>query len=182
MDWPRAALTREPSAITEDVDRSRRVKLPSVRTRVYLGLAIAGAVGLFAGVGGYTFYYAEGLSYFSNDPKACVNCHIMREQYDGWLKSPHHAVATCNDCHTPHDFLGKYITKAENGYWHSKGFTLQDFHEPIMIRASNSTVLQRNCVSCHQQLVSEMNTHVGNQRKMLDCVSCHRDVGHGPVK
>jgi cytochrome c nitrite reductase small subunit len=160
---------------------SRRVKLPSVRTRVILGLATASAVGLFAGVGSYTFYYAEGLSYFSNDPKACVNCHIMREQYDGWLKSPHHAVATCNDCHTPHDFLGKYLTKAENGYWHSKGFTLQDFHEPIMIRPSNSTVLQRNCVACHQLLVSEMNTHVGNQRKMLDCVSCHRDVGHGPV-
>jgi len=82
----------------------------------------------------------------------------------------------------PHDFVGKYLTKAENGYWHSKGFTLNDFHEPITIRASNSTVLQRNCVACHKELVSQMNTHVGNQRKMLDCVSCHRDVGHGPTR
>lgn len=159
-----------------------RLQLPTTRVRIALLLALCSLVGLFGGLGSYTFYYAEGLSYFSDDPAACVNCHIMREQYDGWLKSPHHAVATCNDCHTPHDFLNKYLTKAENGYWHSKGFTLQDFHEPIMIRQKNVVVLQANCVGCHRQLVSEMNTHAGNRREMLDCMACHRDVGHGPVK
>jgi len=50
-----------------------------------------------------------------------------------------------------------------------------------MIRPKNATVLQRNCVSCHRQIVSEINTHVGNRREMLDCVHCHRDVGHGPI-
>jgi cytochrome c nitrite reductase small subunit len=157
------------------------MKLPQRNWPVILLFAIMVGGGFLSGLGGYTFYYAEGLSYFSNNPQACVNCHIMREQYDGWLKSPHHAVATCNDCHTPHDFIGKYLSKAENGFWHSKGFTLQDFHEPIMIRPHNAVVLQRACVGCHSGLVSEMNTHVGNQRQMLDCVSCHRDVGHGPV-
>lgn len=159
-----------------------RMKRVPTRLRILLLLGLSGTIGLFAGIGTYTFYYAESLSYFSDDPRACVNCHVMREHFDGWLKSPHHAVATCNDCHTPTDFIGKYITKAENGYWHSKGFTLQDYHEPIMIRPSNSTVLQRNCVRCHQQFVSEINTHAGNRREMLDCVSCHRDVGHGPVR
>ena len=81
----------------------------------------------------YTFHYAEGLSYFSPDPKACVNCHIMQPQYDGWQKASHHNVAKCIDCHLPHDFIGKYYTKAENGFWHSKGFTLQDFPEPIQM-------------------------------------------------
>ena len=159
-----------------------RINLPTTRARIALLIALCSLVGLFGGLGSYTFYYAEGLSYFSNDPQACVNCHIMREQYDGWLKSPHHAVATCNDCHTPHDFINKYLTKAENGYWHSKGFTLQDFHEPIMIRPKNVVVLQANCVGCHQQIVAGINTHAGNRREMLDCMSCHRDVGHGPVK
>ena len=80
----------------------------------------------------------EGFSYLSNDPKACVNCHIMRDHYDGWQKASHHAVATCNDCHTPHDSLSPSTSsKAENGFWHSKGFTLQDFHEPIRIRPRN---------------------------------------------
>jgi len=145
-------------------------------------IALSVSLGCLAGVGGYTFYYGQGLSYLSNDPAACVNCHIMREQYDGWLKGPHDAVATCNDCHTPHSFLAKYLSKAENGFWHSKGFTLQDFHEPIMIKPRNSAALQKNCVACHQQIVSGINTHPGSKLQMLDCVHCHREVGHGPVR
>ena len=155
---------------------------PTPRLRFWLGLALTGTIGLFLGLGTYTFTFAHGLSYFSNDPKACMNCHVMREHFDGWQKSPHHAVATCNDCHTPHDFIRKYLTKAENGYWHSKGFTLQDFHEPIMIRSKNVAVLQENCVGCHQQIVDGINTHPGDPQKMLDCLHCHRDVGHGPVR
>jgi cytochrome c nitrite reductase small subunit len=131
-------------------------------------------------MGGYTFYYAEGGSYLSNDPKACVNCHIMRDQYDGWQKASHHTVATCNDCHTPHDFFGKYLTKAENGFWHSKGFTLQDFHEPIRIRARNSKVLRNNCIECHRSLVSEILGH--GEDSTADCVRCHASVGHGPPR
>jgi cytochrome c nitrite reductase small subunit len=158
------------------------MKAPAPRLRFFLALGLTALVGLFAGLGTYTFTYAHGLSYFSNDPKACMNCHVMREHFDGWQKSPHHAVATCNDCHTPHTFVAKYLSKAENGFWHSKGFTLQDFHEPIMIRPKNVAVLQQNCVTCHAQVVDGINTHPGDPQKMLDCLHCHRDVGHGPVR
>jgi cytochrome c nitrite reductase small subunit len=154
----------------------------SIQAKVLLALTLAGTLGLFAGVGTYTFYYGQGHSYLSNDPKACMNCHIMREQYDGWQKAAHHANATCNDCHTPKGFFAKYLSKAENGFWHSKGFTLQDFHEPIMIKPHNSTILQANCVRCHSELVAEINTHAGIDGKMLDCVHCHKEVGHGPVR
>lgn len=139
-------------------------------------------VGIPLGLGSYTFWYAEGLSYFSNDPKACVNCHIMRDHYDGWLKASHHAMATCNDCHTPHDFLGKYITKADNGFWHSKGFTLQDFHEPIRIKERNATVLQECCTDCHRGLVSEIISRGGPEVGGAPCVHCHQAVGHGPSR
>ena len=154
----------------------------AARTKVYLLLAIAALFGLCAGFGTYTITYAQGFSYFSNDPRACMNCHIMREQFDGWQKAPHHAVASCNDCHTPRGFVPKYLSKAENGFWHSKGFTLQDFHEPIMIRPKNVAVLQQNCVACHEQIVDGINTHPGNPQKMLDCLHCHREVGHGPLR
>ena len=50
---------------------------------------------LASGLGGFTFQYAEGLSYFSTDPKACANCHIMQREYDDWQRASHHAVATC---------------------------------------------------------------------------------------
>ena len=148
-----------------------------------LKLIILGVgLGLAVGVGVYTFWYGKGYSYMSNDPNACANCHIMNDQYSGWLKSSHRSVATCNDCHTPHAFIPKYLSKAENGFWHSKGFTLQDFHEPIMIRSHNSAVLQKNCVGCHTALLDELNPHAGDVRRMLDCVHCHREVGHGPMK
>ncbi len=144
-------------------------------------VVLASALGVLTGTSAYTFYFARGLSYFSSDPRACMNCHIMRDQFDGWQKAPHHAVATCNDCHTPHDLIGKYLTKADNGYWHSKGFTLQDFHEPIVIRPRNSAILRANCVTCHRDMVSAIAGHGGRPGDPLDCVHCHREVGHGPV-
>ena len=66
----------------------------------------------------------------------------MRDHYDGWQKSPHHAVTTCNDCHTPHDFVGKYATKADNGFWHSKAFTPPEYHDPPVIRPKNAVSVQ----------------------------------------
>jgi cytochrome c nitrite reductase small subunit len=136
-------------------------------------------LGVGSGVGAFTFHYASGLSYMSNDPKACVNCHIMNEQYDGWRKNSHHAVATCNDCHVPQGLVSKYIAKAENGYHHSKGFTLQDFHEPILIKPKNSQILQDNCLRCHGALVHEIVRGSTYDPGALRCVHCHRGVGHG---
>jgi len=156
--------------------------MKSVRFTAVLGVTTAVLAGLFVGAAGYTFYYAEGGSYLSNDPRACVNCHIMREQYDGWQKSSHHAVATCNDCHVPHDPVGKYLTKASNGYHHSRSFTLQDFHEPIRIRPTNLHVLNQNCVYCHAEFTSEIRHAVSTASEPMNCVRCHESVGHGPAR
>jgi cytochrome c nitrite reductase small subunit len=161
-------------------------KLPMIRA---LGLLLACLSGVLIGSGGYTFYYAEGASYLSDDPKACINCHIMQEVYDGWAHSSHHAVAVCNDCHVPHDFFAKWLVKASNGYHHSRAFTFQDFHEPIQIRPVNLAVLNRNCVYCHAELSSEIRGLAGTEtghaltaQEPMDCVRCHRAVGHGPTE
>jgi cytochrome c nitrite reductase small subunit len=83
--------------------------------------------GTLLGLGFYTFQYAEGLSYLSNDPQACMNCHVMREHFDSWTRSSHHAVASCNDCHVPHHFPAKYVAKMENGWNHWKAQWRLDF-------------------------------------------------------
>jgi cytochrome c nitrite reductase small subunit len=142
-------------------------------------LLLCAIVGPVIGMGLFTFWYAQGGSYFSSDPKACVNCHIMRDQYDSWQKASHHANAKCIDCHLPHDFVGKYIAKAENGYFHSKGFTLQDFPEPIRIKQKNADILQKNCLQCHQALVSDLVDHGAFADGSNNCVRCHASVGHG---
>ena len=73
-----------------------------------LPLTLAVCLGVLLGLGAATFRYAEGFAYFSNDPRACANCHVMRDYLDSWQKSSHHARAACNDCHTPHSHLPKY--------------------------------------------------------------------------
>ncbi len=142
---------------------------------------LAVLLGLLIGTGAFTFRYAEGLSYFSTDPKACMNCHIMTPQYESWQKSSHHAVAGCVDCHLPHTFIAKYIAKAENGYHHSKAFTTQNFQEPIMIKEKNSGILQRNCVDCHDDMVHELFRRNVNDPDAVSCIHCHASVGHGAL-
>ena len=115
----------------------------------------------------------------STDPKACVNCHIMQPQYDSWQKASHHTVATCVQCHIPHDFINKWISKSENGYNHSKAFTLQDFPEPIVITEKNSRILQQNCIDCHNNMIENLTHGSTTDANAVRCVNCHRTVGHG---
>lgn len=135
--------------------------------------------GLCAGVGAYTFHYAKGTSYLSNDPAVCANCHVMQSYYDGWARGTHHAVAVCNDCHAPHDLLGKYMTKAENGFHHSRAFTLQNYPESILIRPKNAAIVEHNCLRCHEDVVAGIVGHAGRPDDVPDCVRCHAGVGHG---
>ena len=137
------------------------------------------AVGALIGLGSFTFYYGEGLSYLSTDPKACINCHIMQPQYDSWLKASHQSVANCVQCHLPQDFPNKYISKAENGYNHSRAFTFQDFHEPIMINEKNSITLQNNCIKCHGGMTDNLLHGDTGGSDSVKCVKCHQTVGHG---
>jgi cytochrome c nitrite reductase small subunit len=143
---------------------------------VLLGLGM----GLALGVGGFTFVYAKGFSYLSNDPAACANCHVMSDWYGAWMKSSHHAVATCNDCHTPHDFFGKYLTKATNGFHHSMAFTTGRFPDVIRITPHNRAIAQQSCAACHASLVRDVNalSRPGMSGTDMPCSRCHGSVGH----
>lgn len=141
------------------------------------GVLLGLVAGIAAGVGGYTFLYAKGISYMTNNPAACDNCHIMNEQFDGWAKSSHHAVAVCNDCHTPHALIPKYITKGLNGYHHSLAFTTGRFHEPIQITPRNERITEEACRRCHGDIVAQIDT-VHQKTGKLSCIKCHASVGH----
>ena len=138
---------------------------------------LAAALGAAIGVGGYTFVYARGYSYISNDPRVCDNCHIMNREFDGWVKSTHHAAAVCNDCHTPHGLVGKYETKALNGFWHSFYFTTGAYPDNIGIKSRNRAIAQANCRRCHADIVHAVDGRYPKARQ-LDCLRCHSEVGH----
>lgn len=169
-------------------------RLPTGRWRLsvrLISIASSLLVGIFVGSGVFTFFTAHGASYLSNDPAVCVNCHIMRDEYDGWNHGSHHAVATCNDCHLPHDnVVHKLFVKASNGYHHSKAFTLQDFVEPIRIKPGNAQVLEANCIHCHGEFTAAITAHgtLGvptdptQKADLYGCVRCHQSVGHGPTR
>ena len=162
----------------------RAPESPPTRTPFAARTALAAMVvmlGAALGLGVFTFTYAEGLSYFSSDPAACVNCHAMREQFDSWNHSTHKAVAACNDCHTPHRFPDKWIVKGINGFNHSLAFTTGNYPDPIRIRQFNANIAQENCVACHSTMVGQVNHSVAapQDEGELKCVRCHGNVGHG---
>jgi cytochrome c nitrite reductase small subunit len=135
-------------------------------------------VGVALGLGAYTFAYAKGWSYMTNDSRACANCHVMNEQYDGWLKGSHRSVAVCNDCHVPHTFVAKYYVKARNGFWHSYYFTTGGFPEPITASASTRKIAEDACRHCHEPVVQAMGTPAHAGSREISCIRCHGSVGH----
>ncbi|MBS1109814.1 MAG: cytochrome c-type protein [Anaeromyxobacteraceae bacterium] len=144
----------------------------SVPVPGFTALAVALLVGGAAGIGGYTFLYAKGDSYLTDDPRACANCHVMQGHYDAWAKGPHHAAATCNDCHTPANPVGKYFVKALNGYSHSSAFTSGDYPDVIRIKGRSRDVVEAQCRHCHADMIAAM----GGDG--VECTSCHASVGH----
>lgn len=171
-------------------------------------LVAAVLVGMAAGLGMFTFGYARGYSYLTNDPSACANCHIMSEHYAAWTKASHRSVATCNDCHTPHDPVGKYAVKAQNGFWHSFYFTTGNFPDPLRITDGNRKVTEGACRYCHAEITDAIDHGPGSVSRSpagaepadgtadrprtaahfpltsdesaepISCIRCHQYVGH----
>lgn len=150
----------------------------------YVNLLIAFFVGIFV----YALYVSNAVSYLSDDPETCVNCHVMRSEYATWQHSSHREVAVCNDCHVPHNnVINKYFFKAKDGLRHATMFTLRMEPQVIKMHEAGQEVVQKNCQGCHQKV----NEHVGLLNVTLDdkmhgdgklCWDCHREVPHGRVK
>jgi cytochrome c nitrite reductase small subunit len=169
------------------------------------GLIVLAALllGAALGLGGFTFIYAKGGSYLSTDPAVCANCHIMDEHYTAWQRSSHRAAAGCADCHMPHDFVGKYLAKGTNGFWHSLAFTTGAFPDPLQIKPHNRVVTENACRHCHGEIVAAIDplgtgdaieirsgtggapasdrpqVHDGTVASDREsCIRCHTYVGH----
>ncbi len=160
--------------------------LSHIPNQFILPLFIVG--GIVAGLGGYTVYMSRAHSYLSDDPSACINCHIMTPYYQSWDHSSHAQWATCNECHVPQDnILNGYAFKAKDGLYHAAVFTLRAEPQAIRPRDESYGVIMNNCIRCHTQLNTEF-VKTGmisysdvNEGKGKACWDCHTQVPHTKV-
>ncbi len=161
-------------------------KLLTIPERWRLPVIIA--LGIFSGIFLLIIHLSRAGSYLSDRPETCINCHVMYPQYASWKSSSHQQVATCADCHVPHDNLvKKYFFKASDGARHATIFTARMEPQVIRIKSAGMTAVQDNCVRCHTDLVemtelvkvTGLNYRHGTGQR---CWDCHRDVPHGTVR
>jgi cytochrome c nitrite reductase small subunit len=145
------------------------------------------AVGTLFGLGGLAAYVGNATSYLSDDPRACMNCHVMAPQFATWERSSHARVTVCNDCHVPHDnVVRKYAFKAMDGTRHSFMFTFRMEPQVIRIHEAGASVVQQNCIRCHSHQVQNVKekfvTFTGAEHGAGKlCWDCHRETPHGRV-
>ena len=144
-------------------------------------------VGAMTGLILYALIESKAVSYLSDDPKTCANCHVMTPQYTTWQNSSHREWASCNDCHVPQDnFFKKYLFKAKDGLYHASVFTTRGEPEVIRMKEAGVEVVQSNCIRCHENQVTDaaLTGKVEDHKKLRTtrkCWECHQEVPHGSV-
>ncbi|NLN73610.1 MAG: cytochrome c nitrite reductase small subunit [Bacteroidales bacterium] len=169
--------------IITNIVKSIRSVYPPEKWRISVIILL----GVITGMGFYIFYVSKAWTYLSDDPKTCVNCHIMRPEYVTWRQSSHNERAVCMDCHVPQDnFFRTYYFKAKDGLRHSAIFTIRGYDQSIRMLEPGRKVVQENCIRCHERTGELVGTNVsykdvkhGNGKQ---CWDCHREVPHGRVK
>lgn len=146
---------------------------------------VVAVVGLFA----YVVHESKMLSYLSSDPKVCINCHAMNTHYATWQHSSHRDRATCVDCHLPRgSVIAKMIAKPRDGFNHSLAMTVGGYGNNLRITENAAKRIQANCISCHQEVVSQMlaNSESYPQENQVPmgrlCWECHRSLPHGTTR
>ncbi len=161
------------------------MKKEHIMRNIAIGSVVT-AIGLFA----YVVNASNMISYLSDDPKVCINCHVMDTQYATWQHSSHRLRATCVQCHLPQDSLvKKMIAKSRDGYNHSVAMTLRTYEHSIRITDDAARRIQDNCISCHKELVSQMGmlnrafagSSEGSKPERY-CWDCHRITSHGATR
>ena len=142
-------------------------------------VGVYGLAGVGMGLAVLLVRIANATSYLSDDPRACINCHVMTDAYASWQRGSHGRVAVCIDCHVPHDNLAaKYAYKARDGLKHSYVFTRGTQPQVLGLSAPAIPVIQSNCLRCHERPSMMLRRAGVGERK---CWDCHQGI-HGKIR
>jgi cytochrome c nitrite reductase small subunit len=119
-------------------------------------------------------FAVSGSSNNPEKPKSeiCIRCHTMESEYEAWMHSGAHRRKMCVDCHLPNENKAVYyLWKSIDGLKDLLVYHSGRISEQIKISSHGETVLQNNCIRCHETTVMLMD----QTRK---CWSCHKRISH----
>ncbi len=144
------------------------------RLQILLCLSVGGAVGMFL----FVARVSNAVSYLSDAPETCMNCHVMTDAYATWKRGSHARVAVCMDCHVPHNnVVGKYAFKGMVGMKHSYVFTTRQEPQVLKLSEGARPVVQSNCIRCHNDQIAMIKLATSTEQS---CWRCHQNI-HGRV-
>ncbi|MHC4844420.1 MAG: cytochrome c nitrite reductase small subunit [Planctomycetota bacterium] len=122
---------------------------------------------------------ANAVSYLSDSPETCINCHVMTDAYATWQRGSHSRMGVCIDCHVPHDnMIAKYAFKAHDGLKHSYVFTMHKEPQVLELSKLAVTVVHNNCIRCHSNQFDMIRLAQSSERL---CWDCHNNI-HGSAR
>ena len=108
----------------------------------------------------------------SESPDFCASCHVMEAQHTAFMHSGAHRRNKCVDCHLPNENLPMhYIWKSIDGMKDVLVFNSGRIPERITLSEHGAKVVKANCLRCHSELTSQMDTS-------RNCWNCHRRITH----
>ena len=108
----------------------------------------------------------------SESPAFCASCHVMEEQHAAWSHAGAHRRIRCVDCHLPNgNPLVHYVWKSIDGMKDVVVFHSGMVPDRITLSEHGAKVVQGNCIRCHAEAVSQMDT-------TRQCWGCHRQLRH----
>ena len=137
------------------------------RRLIALGLAVVAAIFVAA----FLLVGPPQILAKSDSPGFCAGCHVMENEHSAFVHSRHRRIR-CVDCHLPNQNLAiHYIWKSIDGMKDAIFFYSGHTPERIKLSEHGAEVLQANCIRCHEELTSTINTE-------QKCWSCHRSITH----
>jgi len=96
----------------------------------------------------------------------------MENEHSAFMHSGAHRRNKCVDCHLPSDNVAlHYVWKSIDGMKDVLFFYSGHVPDRITLSEHGAKVVKANCIRCHSELVSQMDTS-------RDCWSCHRRITH----
>ena len=132
--------------------------------KIIIGL-LAGLIVVLLGMGSLHLY-----DYTENDPKFCLNCHLMKDAFHSWETSVHKGV----NCHTCH-----HATLYEKNLMFFK--TIVDRPKEVTKRPHEQIIVPSTmCVTCHlagDKKIVKVSRSKGHSlhwfKENIECTACH---------